>query len=219
MTLLFSFEKLVFTIERKLRERNAEVTEHLVKRIADLFIRRFQIEEEDRDLICLGIEVILNTAITAVVVLVTGILLHNGFGALLFLLCFANIRSYSGGYHASTKWRCFVVSVLCYLLSYGMMKGLLHLGEMVQSIVVTVGIVGTFFIFAKCAPVDHPNKRIREETKQRNRIIAFLLLIGWLFASGVTMLIGKFEAASQIWATIMIVAGLLWVARRTTCKE
>lgn len=193
--------------------------EYLLKRITDIFIRRFGIEEEDRDLIYLGMEVILNTAFTAVVILLLGVLLHNVLGALLFLCCFANIRSYSGGYHATTKFRCFAITILCYLSSYGMMKGLLYLNGMIQSILVIAGILGTFLLFIKYSPIDHPNKRIHSEMKQRNRVLSFFLLICWLFVSGFTMIMGKIEIASQVWATIMIVAALLWLARRTLCKE
>lgn len=190
------------------------VTEFLAKRITDVFIRRLQIEEEDRDLFYLGIEVIVNTTLTALVILALSVLLHNFWGAVLFLCCFVNVRSYSGGYHAKTRLHCFVVSILCYLVSYGMMEGLLRLGTAMQIIIITMGVLASLVVFVKYAPVENPNKRIRDELLQRNRIMSFFLLVAWLIASGFLVLCYKYEFASQIWATTVIIAGLLWVARR-----
>lgn len=195
------------------------MTEFLAKRIAPVFIRIFQIEEEDRDLYYLGIEVIVNTTITSIAILLAGILLHNFWGALLFLLCFANVRSYSGGYHSKTRLHCFFVTVLCYLSTYALMKGMLCLNDILQTLIITFGIIATLFVFAKYAPIDNPNKRIMDELRQRNRILAFFWLIVWLFISGFFMFFYKYEPAMQIWATTIVIAVLLWLARRTRCTE
>lgn len=191
------------------------MTEFLAKRIAPVFIRIFQIEEEDRDLYYLGIEVIVNTAITSLAILLAGILLHNFLGAFLFLICFSNIRSYSGGYHSKTRWRCFVVTMLCYLCTYAIMKGMLCLNDIWQTIIITFGILGTMLIFARYAPMDNPNKRIMDRIRERNRILAFFWLIVWLFISGFFMFFYKYEPAMQLWATTIVIAVLLWLARRT----
>ena len=219
MTLLYSYEYLRGTMKEKTRERYADVTDFLTKRIAPVFIRIFQIEEEDRDLYYLGIEVIVNTIITAMAVLFAGILLHNFWGALLFLVCFANVRSYSGGYHSKTRLRCFVVTMLCYLCTYVVMRGMLCLNGTWQTVIVAFGILATLFVFAKYVPVDNPNKRIMDELRQRNRTLAFFWLIVWLFISGFFMLFYRYEHAMQIWATTIVIAVLLWLARRERCTK
>ena len=104
------------------KEGEADVSEFLAKRITMRFIRKFQIKEEDWDLYYLGIEVIVTTALTSLMIMALGIALRNFFGSVVFLLCFMSIRGYCGGYHAKTRVRCFFVSILCYLLSFGMMN-------------------------------------------------------------------------------------------------
>lgn len=219
MTLLYSFEYLRGTMKEKTREGYAGVTEFLAKRIAPVFIRIFRIEEEDRDLYYLGIEVIVNTIITAIAVLFVGILLHNFWGALLFLTCFANVRSYSGGYHSKTRIRCFTTTILCYLCTYVVMKGMFCLNDVWQTLIITFGILMTLFAFSRYVPIDNPNKRIMDELRQRNRILAFFWLIVWLFISGFFMFFYKYEPAMQIWATTIVIAVLLWLARRTRCTK
>ena len=212
LTFCYSNEKIAFTMEKK--EGKAVVSEFLAKRITRAFIRKFQIKEEDWDLYYLGIEVIVTTALTGMMIMMLGIGLRNFFGSIVFLLCFMSIRSYSGGYHAKTRLRCFFVSVLCYLLSFGMMKGLLCLPEAVQNVLIAVGVAMVFVHFAKFAPVENPNKRIREEMKERNKIMSFFMLICWYLICSAFVFAGKYEISTQIWATIEIIALLLCVKRR-----
>ena len=78
----------------KKKEEKADVSEFLAKRITMVFIRKFQIKEEDWDLYYLGIEVIVTTALTGIMIMLLGIGLRNFFGSIVFLLCFMSIRSY-----------------------------------------------------------------------------------------------------------------------------
>lgn len=212
LTLPYSNKKIVFTMKKK--EEKADVSEFLAKRITMVFIRKFQIKEEDWDLYYLGIEVIVTTALTGMMIMLLGIGLRNFFGSIVFLLCFMSIRSYSGGYHAKTRLHCFFVSVLCYLLSFAMMKGLLCLPEAVQNILIATGVATTIVHFAKLAPVENPNKRIREEMKERNRAMSFFMLICWYLICSMFVFAGKYEISTQIWATIVIIALLLCGKRR-----
>ena len=153
------------------------MSEFLAKRITMRFIRKFQIKEEDWDLYYLGIEVIVTTALTSLMIMALGIALRNFFGSVVFLLCFMSIRGYCGGYHAKTRVRCFFVSILCYLLSFGMMKGLLFLPEIAQNILITIGVATAFVHFAKFAPVENPNKPLTKEQKKRNHKVALIAII------------------------------------------
>lgn len=71
------------------------MSEFLAKRITMRFIRKFQIKEEDWDLYYLGIEVIVTTALTSLMIMALGIALRNFFGSVVFLLCFMSIRGFA----------------------------------------------------------------------------------------------------------------------------
>ena len=91
------------------------MTERAARVMADGLACMGQIQRADVELYALGIEVIVSSGVTAAVVMILGILLGNWKGAVAFLLCFMHIRNYSGGYHASTKVRCFLDSPWGYL--------------------------------------------------------------------------------------------------------
>jgi len=95
-----------------------------------------------------------------------------------------------------------------------MMKGLLFLPEIAQNILITIGVATAFIHFAKLAPVENPNKRIREEMKERNRVMSFFVLICWYLICSVFVFAGKYEISTQIWTTIVIIALLLCGKRR-----
>lgn len=190
------------------------MAEFLAKRMTRIFIRKFHIAEENWDLYYLGIEVITTTVLTSLFIIGCGILLHNCLGSIAFLLCFTTIRGYSGGYHAKTRIRCFCTTILCYICSLVMMKGLLLLHGAAQGIVIAGGILLTVMLFIKYAPVEHPSKRIRQEIKDRNRMFSFVMLFAWYFASALLGGLHAYEVSSQIWATTIIIAILLCITRR-----
>lgn len=190
------------------------MAEFLAKRITREFIRKFHIAEESWDLYYLGIEVITTTVLTSLLIICCGILLHNGSGSVAFLLCFTTIRGYSGGYHAKTRMKCLVATILCYVCSLLMMRGLLRLNGLAQGILVTSGILAVLAIFIKRVPAEHPSKKLHEEIRERNRFMSFVLLLAWYFVSAFCCVLQIYEVSAQIWATTVIIAILLCITRR-----
>lgn len=190
------------------------MAEFLAKRITREFIRKFHIAEESWDLYYLGIEVITTTVLTSLLIICCGILLHNGSGSVAFLLCFTTIRGYSGGYHAKTRMKCLVATILCYVCSMVMMRGLLRLNGLAQGLLVTSGILAVLAIFIKRVPAEHPSKKLHEEIRERNRFMSFVLLLAWYFVSAFCCVLQIYEVSAQIWATTVMIVILLCITRR-----
>ena len=172
------------------------------------------VDEEDIEIYQFGLECILLKLIHIISYLLIGICMGDVFSLLVSGSILIPLRRKTGGYHAKTRVRCFFVSILCYLLSFGMMKGLLFLPEIAQNILITIGVATAFIHFAKFAPVENPNKRIREEMKEQNKIMSFAMLVVWYLVCSVFVFAGTYEISTQIWATIDIIALLLCVKRR-----
>lgn len=190
------------------------MAEFLAKRITREFIRKFHIAEENWDLYYLGIEVITTTVLTSLLIICCGILLHNGLGSVAFLLCFTTIRGYSGGYHAKTRMRCLVATILCYVCSMVMMRGLLGLNGLAREFLVASGILAVVVIFIKRVPAEHPSKKLHEEIRERNRFMSFVLLVAWYLVSAFCCVLRIYEVSAQIWATTVMIAILLCITRR-----
>lgn len=184
----------------------------LAERLAKSFADGGWIGEADIDLYTVGLDVILSTAVTAGVVLLLSLCLGNLGGGVLFLLCFAHIRSYSGGYHAATRTRCLVCTVGCYAFSYVLSRGLMEMADHHRAGWMLAGGFAALAVFYNIAPLENKNKRLPEDWKHRNRKKTFGALLFWSAAAGVLLVICK-GCAVQIFATIVIVAALLMAAK------
>lgn len=108
-----------------------KVSSKLAKRIADGSERRKEA------VYTYGIEIILSTMIGISSILIVSGLLHEFKLGVIFLLVFAPLRVFTGGYHAVTYFRCFLISNgvfdcdNAYLYGYklqGFMTGLCGMG-------------------------------------------------------------------------------------------
>lgn len=192
------------------------MTENLAKKFAGILAEKGFIGEDDIDLYMLGIDVILSTAIASMAIVFIGIVLNNVWGAVLFLLCFSTIRNYSGGFHASTKIRCFLVTMGSYILSYLIMVICTMTEKCIFfSVSQLVTIIASNFVFLKRAPVENKNKRLPNDWKQRNRKRTFLVLFFWQIMA-VVLLSMRSEFSIQIFATIVVIAVLLLAVREVS---
>lgn len=200
------------------KTERGRMTEKAARTMADRLADMGQIKEEDAEFYALGIEVILSSGVTAAAVLILGALLRNWEGAAAFLLCFMHIRNYSGGYHASTRGRCFLTSVSCYVCSWAMARYVsVQTGELQMAIALT-GFLASIWIFYRKAPVENKNKRLPKDWKQRNRSRTFWSLGLWAAIAGACAVIDV-QLSEQIIAVILIIAVLLLKVRREDHEE
>lgn len=94
------------------------------------------------------ITVLLNLISTIVI----GVIVGKVFESIAFLVFYIPLRSYAGGYHASTPWRCYFISIVI------IMEMLLFIGYVDLSIIyIILLLVGMVVCFA-FAPVEDKNK-------------------------------------------------------------
>lgn len=137
--------------------------------------------EDDRSLIYqVGFDVLISTGLTVAGISGLSIILHNQWGAVCFLLCFMTVRSYSGGYHAKTRTRCFLLTCGVYLLTVLPIRtGLLNYNSFF-SIVTTGIVIAVWYLFV---PVENKNKRLLQDWKRTNRVRAWVSAGGWFVLS------------------------------------
>lgn len=134
------------------------MTHRLAVNIADFLLCDGTIQKEDYDIYVYGYEILLDTVTQLAVLLVAGVVTHVFFETVVFLLVFSYIRKYSGGYHASTKCMC---NIITYLV-WGIVMHCSILFEL--SIMIKIVLCATVTVITYCrAPVEHPNKPIGEE--------------------------------------------------------
>lgn len=131
-------------------------------------------EPEKEEIYVYGLELIITTFLgLASIVLVSGVL-SEWSSAWIFTGIFVPLRLCTGGYHADTYGKCFVISNLSYL-SLLIIKKLTE--RRVPMLVWLVLLVIACWYIGKNAPVLHRNQMINEQKQKRNRKMARVLLI------------------------------------------
>ena len=86
--------------------------ENLKSKLVQDMVKNGMIDKEDTELYCFGIDALKTYVGAIIMTLGIGVLLHSFWESLVFLIFFKLLRGEAGGYHASSKWMCNLVSVL-----------------------------------------------------------------------------------------------------------
>lgn len=124
-------------------------------RLTDFLLNKNIVSDEDREIYIYGFEAMLSTVVNAFLILIIGIVTGLLKETLIFLLGFALLRVYSGGYHARTHIGC----ILTFAGIYGISMAIVTLlPEQYTSLVsLSAGALSLLFILVY-APIEHKNR-------------------------------------------------------------
>lgn len=83
----------------------------LSKMIADFFVRENVIEHEEYEIYKYGSDILIENIGTTIFLICLGFIFNKEISTLIFIAVFAGIRRYSGGYHAKTKLKCYILTI------------------------------------------------------------------------------------------------------------
>ncbi len=147
---------------------------NLAEDIAFLLIKHKILDIEQRDIYIYGLEVILLNGGLVLMFLTISLLFGVMINFWAYLIFFLPIRIFSGGYHAKTSERCFVLSTVMYGLSIALTKFIPLLYTLWEWRI--AGIVSLFVILVM-APLINENNPLSKTQRKRNRIIVYILLV------------------------------------------
>ncbi|GLC80099.1 accessory gene regulator B family protein [Lacrimispora brassicae] len=84
----------------------SNITNHVVQNLLQAKI----IDQEDIVVYKFGIETLLSDVLNLVTIVMIGAFMGQLCESLIFQLIFISLRSWAGGYHASSEWKCWVLS-------------------------------------------------------------------------------------------------------------
>ncbi len=144
--------------------------------ITDKLIRSNSAVEEKRAIYEYGFQLMFNALVNGVSFLTIALISKTFVPCLFFMIGFFAIRGLSGGFHASSPLKCYLlstVSQVLFILIYNVIPSSLYL---TLFSVVTLAIMIALFVFA---PVDHKNKPFYGTEyvrfKKRSRIYALII--------------------------------------------
>lgn len=121
-----------------------------------------EIGSEQADLYAYGFFVLFSKGLSFAEVLLSGIILHNVWNAIVFYFAFTPLREYSGGIHARKEKTCIFCTALALFLSIAGIKLLeVTVGCAIQAALLIVG-TSVVFLFS---PLDVPEKPLDEDER------------------------------------------------------
>lgn len=152
-----------------------------------------------------GVDVVISTAVTLAGIICLSIWLDDFFGGLLFLMCFMTVRSYSGGYHAPTRTKCFLLTCGAYIVT---MPSIIMIPVVYCKFVSVLFAAVVLVIWVLFVPVENRNKRLSADWKKKNRKKAWISVVAWYIAAGVIYHFNV-QLSFQIVMTILVIAILI----------
>lgn len=131
----------------------------MIKRIVDL-MRRHDIDIQDEELFDYGCSLLLNYTITILFILIISLCLKITLDIFVFCLIFLVLRSSAGGYHAESKYSCFMLSITITIL----VPLLLNMSIVPLSLLMILNII-MFCIIWMYIPIENKNKLLSENEK------------------------------------------------------
>lgn len=167
--------------------------------------RRGIIHEEDIEVYAYGLELVLSSAISTLLVIVVSLLFLKPLAWLFFLLSFIPIRLTAGGYHAKSHLQCFIVFTIAYAF---FMAGAV-LGAALVTPIILIGISAiSVLIILLLAPLQSESKPMSGEELHRNRRRSVLISLAFLVVTAIGFLTGPW----LMWALTLFALGQLGAA-------
>ena len=145
--------------------------------IVDRFLENLRvkgiIDNDNLEFIKYGLYQLANYILFWICQIILYLIFGHLWDGILFLIVFIFLRRYAGGYHASSRIRCFIYSNFISLSYMGFCYLKSICNNTILALIFTVSIVVTLIL----SPVDNENKRLekKERRKYKNKVIKIIM--------------------------------------------
>lgn len=146
----------------------------LAQGTAERLVAQGIIREEDAPIYRYGLEAMYSSFLELLSILTLAALIGNFWQTVLFFAAFIPLRLYAGGYHASTRLRCFLTSLVVYA-AFTIMLEIVPVAWFVP--LAFIGGAVSFLIIWLFAPVIHQNHRSGLKHQVRFRRISIRICV------------------------------------------
>lgn len=121
-----------------------------------------------------GIELLISSAISTLVIFLIGFLTNTFFESVVFLISFSAVRVYTGGYHSMTYLRCNIISALSYI---AIVAFLYIFKDFIANPIVMLSCYAFTMVLAMIfAPVKHENKDMSISDMNKYKTLSLLMI-------------------------------------------
>ena len=149
---------------------------YLVSQIVNFITEQDVISDESdvQDFYRYGIEISISSLLNIVLVVIAGILIHHIIESIVFLTLFILIRSFTGGYHADTYFRCNLLMWTTFILT-ALANSIFS--NKFSLLIIIVLICVTELIVSILGPIENKNKPIDDSKRIKLKIIGIVITL------------------------------------------
>lgn len=176
------------------------------------FILKKEVIKNDPDYIAFykyGIEITVSSVISFLLVILLGIFTNSFVDAIVFLITLLIVRSFTGGYHASTYYKCNICMCISYINILLLKKYIATILSVVDYIIISIVIVFVILLFC---PVENEYKPISVEKRKSLKMLSITISIVICAISFLMKSIGL-KLGETLLFTMVIVSLLVLVAK------
>ncbi len=145
----------------------------VARKVTYCLIQNERIEQENEEKYIYGVEVVIEKLITYGVLLILALSLKILVPSVLFVLFFALLRGYTGGFHARTYLGCFISTILMYLCCCQVIAPFL----IKEKLYIIPGIIISSIFILLFAPINNPDLNLSAKEIKRCKIGTKLVLM------------------------------------------
>lgn len=142
---------------------------------------------DDEEIIRAGLDTMISKAFFVIIIAIIGVIMNCFIESIIFTISFSLLREYGGGYHAETRKKCFVLSVLDLVAALVIIKFAENF-QVLTFPILGIALISVIYILIK-APIDTFNKRFDEAEiriyGKRARVLAIVFAVAaallWIF--------------------------------------
>lgn len=134
------------------------MTHKISKGITAFLLRKNKITEADFEVCEYGYSIIIGETFQTIILILIGLFLNRIWETITYLLVFISVRRHAGGFHASKRIYCVILTTILYLIAIFLTDFLLGLSKENIKMIITVLIVISTALIIAFAPVSVPWK-------------------------------------------------------------
>lgn len=169
---------------------------------------------ENKQVIIYGATSIINNILHIGVSIFIGFLFNQVLNVVIFHFFYDNLRRYTGGYHAKSKIKCFIISCLIIVSSITFWKIIPQYAYNIVAI--SLSLISTVIILI-FAPIDNTSKQfdINEKKFFRKKLIKLLLIE----ITAILLTISKYSIISMAGSTALFFLSLMIISEIINSKK
>lgn len=184
----------------------------MIKRLADKLTKficsHIDVSPEMVEIYRYGFEITISSFLNIILVLCCGLIIGDVLASIVYLFVSILLRSFTGGYHATSYLRCNIAMVVSFLLTYVLYRILIGFNtdiRILEAILLANGLPIIMF-----SPVKNPNKELTPKKAKRFRVISIAAYI-CLSALALTAILLEIQYGTLIIVTLTAVSVMILV--------